>query len=105
LAVVEAVQEIDAGAASPSGAPGCAASACISLFAQRGLRGERAPGCEVSREEAVVQVTCERCAGAGVGKDVIAVAVRAPGAGKKDGRKTEKRTCRAFCGVLREMAR
>jgi len=51
-----------------------------------------------------VQVTCERCAAVGVGKDVIAVAVRAPGKGR-DGRKTEKRVYRAFYGVLREMAK
>jgi len=51
-----------------------------------------------------VQVIYERCAGAGVGKDVIAVAVRLPGKGQ-GGRKTEKREYRAFYGVLREMAR
>lgn len=51
-----------------------------------------------------MQVIYERCAGAGVGKDVIAVAVRLPGKGP-DGRKTDKRTYRAFYGVLREMAR
>jgi len=52
-----------------------------------------------------MQVIYERCAGVDVGKDVIAVAVRTPGTGKKDGRKTEKRTYRTFYGVLREMAR
>jgi transposase len=52
-----------------------------------------------------MQVIYERCAAVDVGKDVIAVAVRTPGTGKKDGRKTEKRTYRAFYGVLREMAR
>lgn len=51
-----------------------------------------------------MQVIYERCAGAGVGKDVIAVAVRLPGKGR-GGRKTEKRTYRAFYGVLREMAK
>src|SRR6185437_10129979 len=51
-----------------------------------------------------VQVIYERCAGAGVGKDVIAAAVRLPGKGP-DGRKTGKRTYRAFYEVLREMAR
>ena len=51
-----------------------------------------------------MQVIYERCAGAGVGKDVIAVAVRLPGKGQ-GGRKTEKREYRAFYGVLREMAR
>jgi transposase len=51
-----------------------------------------------------VQVIYERCAAVDVGKDVIAVAVRTPGKGR-DGRKTEKRTYRAFYGVLREMAK
>jgi transposase len=51
-----------------------------------------------------MQVIYERCAAVDVGKDVIAVAVRTPGKGR-DGRKTEKRTYRAFYGVLREMAR
>jgi transposase len=51
-----------------------------------------------------MQVIYERCAGVDVGKDVIAVAVRVPGKGGS-GRKTEKRTYRAFYGVLREMAR
>jgi transposase len=51
-----------------------------------------------------MQVIYERCAGVDVGKDVIAVAVRLPGKGR-GGRKTEKRTYRAFYGVLREMAK
>ena len=51
-----------------------------------------------------MQVIYERCAAVDVGKDVIAVAVRMPGKGR-DGRKTEKRTYRAFYGVLREMAK
>ena len=51
-----------------------------------------------------MQVVYERCAAAGVGKDVIAVAVRRPGRGP-DGRVTVKRTYKAFYGVLREMAR
>jgi transposase len=51
-----------------------------------------------------MQVTCERCAAVDVGKDEIAVAVRLPGSGR-DGRKTEKRTYRAFYGMLREMAK
>jgi transposase len=51
-----------------------------------------------------MQVIYERCAGVDVGKDVIAVAARLPGKGR-DGRKTEKRTYKAFYGVLREMAR
>jgi transposase len=51
-----------------------------------------------------MQVIYERCAAVDVGKDVIAVAVRTPGKGR-DGRATEKRTYRAFYGVLREMAR
>ena len=51
-----------------------------------------------------MQVIYERCAGVDVGKDEIAVAVRVPGKGA-GGRKTEKRTYRAFYGVLREMAR
>ena len=51
-----------------------------------------------------MQVIYERCAAVDVGKDVIAVAVRTPGKGR-DGRKTEKRTYRAFYGVLREMAK
>jgi transposase len=51
-----------------------------------------------------MQVIYERCAGVDVGKDEIAVAVRVPGRGR-DKRKTEKRTYRAFYGVLREMAR
>jgi transposase len=51
-----------------------------------------------------MQVIYERCAAVDVGKDVIAVAVRTPGKGG-DGRKTEKRTYRAFYGVLREMAK
>lgn len=49
-----------------------------------------------------MQVLYERCAGVDVGKDVIAVAVRVPGA--RGGRKTEKRTYKTFYGVLREMA-
>lgn len=52
-----------------------------------------------------MQVIYERCAGVDVGKDVIAVAVRTPGTGRKNGRTTEKRTYRAFYGVLREMAK
>lgn len=51
-----------------------------------------------------MQVIYERCAGVDVGKDEIAVAVRVPGKGR-DKRTTEKRTYRAFYGVLREMAR
>jgi len=51
-----------------------------------------------------MQVIYERCAGVDVGKDVIAVAVRVPGKGG-GARITEKRTYRAFYGVLREMAR
>ncbi|HEX3960947.1 MAG TPA: IS110 family transposase [Trebonia sp.] len=51
-----------------------------------------------------MQVIYERCAAVDVGKDVIAVAVRTPGK-ERDGRKTEKRTYRAFYGVLREMAK
>lgn len=51
-----------------------------------------------------MRVIYERCAAVDVGKDVIAVTVRLPGKGR-DGRKTEKRTYRAFYGVLREMAR
>ena len=50
-----------------------------------------------------MQVIYERCAAVDVGKDVIAVAARAPGKGR-DGRRTEKRTYRALYGVLREMA-
>jgi hypothetical protein len=46
----------------------------------------------------------ERCAAVDVGKDVIAVAVRRPGRGR-DGRVADKRTCKTFYGVLREMAR
>ena len=53
---------------------------------------------------AVMQVIYERCAGVDIGKDEIAVAVRLPGSGR-GGRKTEKRTYKAFYGVLREMAR
>jgi transposase len=51
-----------------------------------------------------MQVIYERCAGVDIGKDEIAVAVRLPGSGR-GGRKTEKRTYKAFYGVLREMAR
>jgi transposase len=51
-----------------------------------------------------MQVIYERCAGVDVGKDEIAVAVRLPGKGG-GGRKTGKRTYRAFYGVPREMAR
>ena len=51
-----------------------------------------------------MQVLYERCAAVDVGKDVIAVAVRLPGAGP-DGRVTVKRTYKTFYGVLREMAR
>jgi len=51
-----------------------------------------------------MQVIYERCAAVDVGKDEIAVAVRVPGKGR-DGRRTEKRTYRAFYGVLREMAK
>src|SRR5579875_3317228 len=47
-----------------------------------------------------MRVLYEQCAAAGVGKDVIAVAV--PGEGP-DGRVTVRRTCKTFCGVLREM--
>jgi transposase len=50
-----------------------------------------------------MQVLYERCAAVDVGKDVIAVAVRVPGG--RGGRKTEKRACKTFHGVLREMAR
>jgi transposase len=46
----------------------------------------------------------ERCAGIDVGKDVIAVAVRLPGAGP-DGRVTVKRTYKKFYGVLAEAAK
>ena len=45
------------------------------------------------------QVMCERCAAVGAGKDVIAVAARLPGGGP-DGRKTVKRACKTFYGVL-----
>jgi len=51
-----------------------------------------------------MQVLYERCAGIDVGKDVIAVAVRLPGGGPGD-RKTVKRTCKTFYGVLGEAAR
>jgi len=51
-----------------------------------------------------MQVIYERCAGVDVGKDEIAVAVRVPGKGR-DKRKTERRTYRAFYGVLREMSK
>jgi hypothetical protein len=51
-----------------------------------------------------MQVLYERCAAVDVGKDVIAVAVCRPGRGR-DGRVTDKRTYKTFCGVLREMAR
>jgi hypothetical protein len=51
-----------------------------------------------------MQVTCERCAGTGVGKDVIAVAVRKPGSGP-GGRVTVKRTYKTFYGVLAEAAK
>jgi transposase len=51
-----------------------------------------------------MQVIYERCAGVDVGKDVIAVAVRLPGAGP-DGRVTHRRTYKTFYGVLAEAAR
>jgi transposase len=51
-----------------------------------------------------MQILYERCAGIDIGKDIIAVAVRAPGEGP-DGRKTIKRTFKTFYGVLRECAR
>src|SRR4051794_10920688 len=51
-----------------------------------------------------MQILYERCAGIDIGKDIIAVAVRAPGEGR-DGRKTIKRTFKTFYGVLRECAR
>jgi transposase len=51
-----------------------------------------------------MQVLYQRCAAVDVGKDVIAVAVRVPGDGP-DGRRTVKRTFKAFYGVLAEAAR
>jgi hypothetical protein len=51
-----------------------------------------------------MQVLYQRCAAVDVGKDVIAVAVRLPGDGP-DGRRTVKRTFKAFYGVLAEAAR
>jgi transposase len=51
-----------------------------------------------------MQILYERCAGVDIGKDIIAVAVRVPGAAP-DGRKTIKRTFKTFYGVLRECAR
>jgi hypothetical protein len=51
-----------------------------------------------------LQILYERCAGIDVGKDIIAVAVRAEREGP-DGRKTIKRTFTTFYGVLRECAR
>ncbi len=51
-----------------------------------------------------MQVLYERCAGIDVGKDVIAVAVRLPGAGP-EGRQTVKRAYKTFYGVLGEAAR
>src|SRR5437879_4129174 len=51
-----------------------------------------------------MQVLYERCAAIDVGKDVIALAVRAPGDGP-DGRATVKRTFKTFYGVLAEAAR
>src|SRR3954454_24407173 len=51
-----------------------------------------------------MQILYERCAGIDIGKDIIAVAVRAPGEGR-DGRKTIKRSFKTFYGVLRECAR
>jgi transposase len=51
-----------------------------------------------------MQVLYQRCAAVDVGKDVIAVAVRLPGDGP-DGRRTVKRTFKAFYGVLAETAR
>jgi hypothetical protein len=51
-----------------------------------------------------VQVLYERCAGTGVHKDQVTVAVRLPGAGP-GGRDTRVGKFAAFYGVLREMAR
>jgi transposase len=51
-----------------------------------------------------MQVLYERCAAVDVGKDVIAVAVRLPGDGL-EGRRTVKRTFKAFYGVLKQAAR
>ena len=53
---------------------------------------------------AACRVLYERCAGIGVGKDVIAVAVRRSGNGP-DGRVTVKRTYKTFYGVLAEAAK
>jgi len=52
-----------------------------------------------------MQVLYERCAAVDVGKDVIAVAARLPGEGRRDGRQTIRRTFRTFYGVLGEAAR
>jgi transposase len=51
-----------------------------------------------------MRVLYERCAAVDVGKDVIAVAVRLPGAGV-DGRQTIKRMFKTFYGVLAEATR
>ncbi len=51
-----------------------------------------------------MQVLYERCAGTGVHKDQVTVAVRLPGPGP-GGRETRVRKFGAFYGVLREMAR
>jgi transposase len=51
-----------------------------------------------------MQVLYERCAAVDVGKNVIAVAVRVPGDGP-EGRRTVKRTFKAYYGVLKQAAR
>jgi transposase len=51
-----------------------------------------------------MQALYQRCAAIDVGKDEIAIALRAPGDGPQ-GRVTIKRTYKTFYGALREAAR
>jgi hypothetical protein len=100
----ETDQEIDAGVPALRVSPGCVVNAGIRLLAHHGTPRVACAQVSPFGREAGMQVLYERCAAVDVGKDVIAVAVRAPGDGP-NGPVMVKRTFKAFYGVLAEAAR